>query len=620
MKTNLLRTICLLLALFLCFGLFAACEKEKEEEKKTESVASTTSEKETPPQEELLDSVLVQPDAGAPYTLLTAVQGNSLVIMVPDGNTTALQVAENTNVSQFLTYVVAKDGYAICVWDGAGNQVIDLAAIITDGSRFEVINELNNQVEVTMNIRVVKQEVISSTVEQQETINQYNSQVQQGNSNVVKPPVTSNGGGSSQGGSGSSNGGTSSSGGSGTTTPVVKTTITLGTIWYDQYNGTDGIAKTWQSTLKNMETKQGIKTNFTRLDASSAVDTIVKEVMAGNASADIFDVSLAMCRNIARKKAAANIYDSKTLNKSAFACGATESVTFSGKAYGITFASKSVNPMGVLYNKKLLAKYAPETDIVNLYNQKKWTFDAFRALAKKCTIDTDGNGKSDIYGFTSNTNIIGMAITANAGGIALMKNGKVEATMCNAESVAALEWCKTLYKTDRSWQYRADIQASADCFSGGQAAMFVSYLAYFHTIAPKADFSIGFVLMPIGPAKTDYINSVYDAALYVVPKTKENRLDEIGNWLNGLTAVSSNLLNQQVSKLAQNGLDKTGQDIYKALVNNMSAEFSTGAFTSAVSSQVDSSVTSASKSPTKVMAAIKDQAQKECDDFYGPLY
>ena len=613
MKTNVIRIVCLLLAVFMSVSLFAACGDEGEATKETSSVATSapaasgnsTTGNDSPTfelQEELVEELT---DAD-PYTIVSDATGKEIVILKKENGVVTMTVAEKTTLKAFTECVAAKVNFKIVITDAQGNEITDENAEIANGMIFNVYEDGKEEAVVTLTIAVVSQEVIEETIEKNEEIKQENEEMKEHNETVAP-----------ENGSGSGN---NNDGGSTNTPVAIKSTITLGTIWYDQYNGTDGIAKTWQATLKNMETKQGIKTNFSRLDASSAADTIVKEVMAGKASADIFDVSLAMCRNIARKKAAANIYDSKTLNKSAFACGATESVTFSGKAYGITFATKSVNPMGVLYNKKLLAKYAPETDIVKLYNEKKWTFDAFQALAKKCTIDTDGNGKSDIYGFTSNTNIIGMALTSNAGGTALMKNGKVEATMCNAEGVAALEWCKTLFKTDRSWQYKADIQASADFFSGGQAAMFVSYLAFFNTIAPKADFSIGFVLMPIGPAQTEYINGVYDAALYVVPKTNEKRLNDIGDWLNGISGISNKLLNQQVSKLAKNGLDKTGQDIYKALVNNMTAEFSSGPFTSAVSSQVDSSVTSASKSPTKVMAAIKDQAQKECDDFYGPLY
>lgn len=595
MKSNAARILCLVLALMMSISLFAGCSPEEEPETTTD-VQSTVS---------TMAPVIVDVDKDDPYTIAQTKDGKDIVILTPnpDGSIT-MTVAEKTTLETFLTCVAAKEGYVIKVTDAKGNEVTDTKAVIAKDMIFEVYKDGEDKAEVKLVINVVTQAVIEDTIDTQSNIDSSNAQ-------LPGKPGTSNPGTSKPG---TSNPGTSKP------AAGIKSTITLSTIWFDHYTGSDAIAKAWQSTFSNMETKQGIKTEFLRLDSGSATDTIVKDVMAGKVTADVYDVSLQMCREIARKKASANIYASKTLKKSLYACGATESVTFGGKAYGVTFASKSVNPMGVVYNKDLIKKYAPDTDIVKLYNEKKWTFEAFQNLAKRCTIDTDGNNKTDIYGFTSNTNIIGMALTSNAGGTALMKNGRVEATMCNDAGIAALEWCKQMFKNDRSWLYKADITTCADLFANGEAAMFVSYLSFYNQIAAKANFNMGFVLMPIGPAQTDYINGVYDAALYVVPKTNEKRLDDIGNWLNGIANVSGKLLNEQIKKLAKNGMDATCQKIYKSLVNNMSAEFSTGAFTANISSQVDSSVTAASKSPAKVMAAIKSPAQKECDDFYGPMY
>ncbi|MBR4869072.1 MAG: hypothetical protein IKU10_07935, partial [Clostridia bacterium] len=304
-----------------------------------------------------------------------------------------------------------------------------------------------------------------------------------------------------------------------------------------------------------------------------------------------------------------------------FNCAATESVTFNGRAYGVTWASKSVNPMGVIYNKSLIAKYAKSYDIEDLYDSKKWNFDNFQAIAKACTVDTDGNGKSDIYGFTSNTNVIGMALTSNAGGTALKNGEKVEATMCNEAGIKALEWCKEMFKTDKSWLYKADINQCVTEFTGGKAAMFVSYLQFYPQITAQANFKVGFVLMPKGPAQSNYRNGVYDGAYYIVPKTKAARLDDIGNWLNEIAqGTSTALLNNKVKDLAKNGFDSKSQTIYRWVVTNMTPEFSSGVFTSTISSQVDGSVTSAAKQPAKVMAAIKTQAQKECDDYYADIY
>ena len=601
MKANVVRVVCLLLALMMAVSLFAGCGKEEAETATdVSSVASTATTPSTNSGDNLddvlLDDVIVDIE-GEPYTINQSADGKDIIIPTFGANNeTVLSVAEKTTLAQFLACVMPKEGYTVKVMDAAGAEITDVNTELVAGMVFNVYKDGETTPVKAIAIDVVAQSVIDDTIKDQQEIDDQNDEVK----DMMKDEEED---------------------ANNTTAVPLRFTINLSSIWNSSYTGSDNVAKAWQSTLSNMEKRQGIKTNVTGLDAQSATDTIVKDVMAGKVTADIYDVSLQMCRNIARKKAAANIYDSKTFDKANYQCGATESVTFSGKAYGVTFAQKSVNPMGVIYNKKIIAKYAPETDIVKLYNSKQWTFETFQALAKKCTHDTNGDGKTDIYGFTSNTNIIGMALTSNAGGTALMNSkGRVEATMCNADGVAALEWCKTLFKTERSWLFKADISACADAFAGGQSAMFVSYLAFFNTIAPKADFEMGFVLMPMGPAQKDYINSVYDAQLYVVPKTNEKRLDDIGEWLNGIYKVNGKLLNEQISKLKKNGMDSTCITIYKSLVNNMSAEFSTGAFTSNISSQVDSSVTSASKSPTKVMAAIKDAAQKECDDFYGPLY
>ncbi|MBR4867699.1 MAG: hypothetical protein IKU10_00960 [Clostridia bacterium] len=399
-------------------------------------------------------------------------------------------------------------------------------------------------------------------------------------------------------------------------------TIRLASIWADNYSAANDNGYTYQDTFDAMQ-KKGITTQIASLDANAATDTIVKEVMAGNSGADIYEVSQVMCRNIAKKKASANLYDSTTLNKSLFKCAATESVTFNGKAYGITWPTKGVNPLGVFYNKNMIAKYASEYDILDLYNKKQWSFDTFRAIAKACTVDTDGNGKTDIYGFTSNTNVIGMALTSNAGGQALKVNEKVEATMCSDAGIQALEWCKAMFKTDKSWLYKADINQCVWQFGNGNAAMFASYLVFYPSIAYYAGstFDIGFVLMPMGPAQNTYKTNIFDDSYYVVPKTKTARLDDIGHWLNEMAqGTGTELLNNKTNDLAYAGFDTATQAIYRWCVNNSSPDFSSGVFSSSISSQVDSSVTSAARVPATVIDSIKESAQQECDDYYADIY
>ncbi len=394
--------------------------------------------------------------------------------------------------------------------------------------------------------------------------------------------------------------------------------ITLQTVWGDTYTANTSQGKAWQSQLATVAVSYGIKTRVEPIAAESAADEFVKAVMAGKVMTDVAEVSLAMSRNIAKKKAAANLMDSKTLKKSLCKSGATQSVTFNGQVYGFSSWAKNTNVMGILYNKELIKTYAPNVDIQALYKTKQWNFEAFEALAKRCTVDTDEDGKTDLYGVIANTNLMGMAVSANAGGTALMKNNRVEATFLNDEGIYALEWCKALYKTDKSWRYRADVKACAEEFAQGKAAMFASYVYFAQPVSQTADFEMGFVPMPIGPSQTEYINNVYDAYVYVVPRTNVKRLDQIGFWLNGIadTWPLLNAANRQ--ELASWGIDEDGQEAFVNFQRSSQPEFSTGAFSQTVANLYESLATNV-WSENK-LAILRRVAQQELDEYYGVFY
>ncbi len=583
-----IRLISLLMALLLVGSLFAGCDDE-EAESPTDVVNSVVS---TP------DPVVIVTDDDDPYEIKQDKDGKDLVILVPeDDGSITMEVAEKTTLETFLTCVTAKEGYTIRVLDAEGKEVTDMKTVIATAMKFEVVKDGEDTAAVSLAVRVITQAEISSKIEEQSRVD-----------TIVKPENPG------------SKDDTSKDTSSTSVDNTPKTEVKLLSVWNSSYNDTSNLAKTWQATLKNIEKHKHYKTTVDSLDANSAVDLIVKEVMAGKASADVYEISLAMCRNVAKSKAAANWLDSKTLNFSAVQNGGTQAVTFGKKCYGIALNGTSGVVTGVMYNKDLIKKYAPEYDLQKLYKENKWDFDAFREVAKLCTRDIDGDNKTDIYGVTSNTNIIGIMLTSNAGGTALMKNGRVEATMCNNAGIAALEFCKDLYKTDRSWKYYADIKTAVSAFCTGNYAMLATNLYFYSEVAPNANFKFDYVHAPMGPDYGKYVDAVYDCSLYVVPKTKENRLDELGTWINHISSISGKLLNIESKKMALNGFSQEAIDIMLWCKNNMQADFSTGAFSGTIASQVDSSVTSASKSPSKVMNAIKTAAQKEVDDFYANMY
>ncbi len=590
MKFNITRTICLVLMCVLFLGVFVGCSNNESytptDVESNQSVVSTTA------------PVIVDVDEDAPYTITQDANGNDVVILTPnaDGSIT-MTVAENTTLEAFLGCVVAKEGYSVKISDVNAKEITDKTIVIVKDMIFEIVNNTTSQSEVKFVINVVTQDVIEETVQEQEEIDN---------------PTTSNI---------SSNVNSLPSNAPSASKPSVATqSVKLSSIWSTSYESDDAAGTIWQSTFSALNKNQGIKTEIINLDGATAADAVVKEVMAGKTSVDVYETPAYIARCIARKGCLANLKTCSTLKMSNFDNSGTKSMEFGNNLYGVAIDFKATKMMGILYNKEFIKKHAPTYDIEKLYREKKWDFETFQALAKTCTKDTNGDGKPDIHGLTSNTNVIGMALTANAGGTALMKNGRVEATMCSDAGITALEFMKKLYNTDKSWKFFGSIKDSVNYFANGQSAMFASWMSYYADIVPKANFKVGFVLMPMGPDQKDYISGQYDAQFYIVPKTKKDRLDVIGNWLNGIAGASGKLITNELRNLAINGFDKNTQDIYKWGVSNATPEFSSGLFSKDISSQVDSSVTAASKSPAKVMTAIKSKAQNELDDFFAPLY
>ena len=388
--------------------------------------------------------------------------------------------------------------------------------------------------------------------------------------------------------------------------------IYLQSVWAEEYTTPSSL---YYGKLQQMQAQYGTVTRVEAIDHSTATDTIVKNVLAGTPQADVVEVSLVMARNIYRAGGSLNLMDAP-LRRQLRENGSTKSVTINNHMAGVSL-NTSQNILGVVYNKDLIARYAPDVDIPSLVANKQWNFDTFRSLSASLITDTDGNGKTDIYGFTSNTNVSGMACSANVGGTALLKNGRVEASFCSQAGVDALEWCKAMFKTDKSWLYKADINDCINQFVNGKAGMFLSYARFVPQIAEAADFEIGFAPMPMGPQQSNYINAVYDTRVYVIPKNSAASVNKVCAFLEQMMPLEDEVLANVQQEWTALGLDEQSIQNYKNLAKNSSAEFSSGVFSSAVTSEFDVYL---SGTPTKNWETIRAKAQKEADDYYAPFY
>lgn len=389
--------------------------------------------------------------------------------------------------------------------------------------------------------------------------------------------------------------------------------IVFHSIYKEQYTGNTGLGKLWKDHFGKMAEK-GILTSYANADPDTVVDTITKDVMAGRASADVFEVSLGLSHQLAVKKVLANVLDSKTLNQKAFNNGGTHSNTINGKTYGVAL-SANANVMMILYNKELIQQYAPDVDIAALIAQNKWNYDTFRDLAKKCTVDTDGDGKINIYGVTAGTQLIQGVLFAGAGGYGVEQQGKITSTLAEeGKGYNALEFAKTLFKTDRTWKYFAKEQDQWACFANQNAAILVISSREILAKTKEVPFDYGIAPIPTKDQATA-CNGVMDAQVFVVPKTKEKRLEDIGKWLNGVAKAENSLLVKQTY-----GMHSEAVNTYQRILKNTSAEYSAGAISLEIASRLDAIVTASGGHAKKALAAAHLLIQNQLDEFYAPLY
>ncbi len=390
--------------------------------------------------------------------------------------------------------------------------------------------------------------------------------------------------------------------------------IVFQSIYSEQYTGETGIGKLWKDHFGKME-QQGIFTSYSDLDEDTAIFRISTAVLSGKIVADVYEVSLGMSHQLAVRKVLANLFDSKTLNQKAFNNGGTHSNTINGKTYGVSLRANTEVPM-ILYNKEIIKQYAPDVDIPALIAQNKWNWETFRDLAKKCTVDTDGDGRNNVFGVTSGEQLIDGVAFAQVGGYAVKQNGKITSTLDYPGGVfEAVEFARTLFKIDKTWTYKSEVETMWNVFANQQVGMVLFSAKDVAKYAGKIPFDYGIAPIPTKD-QTATQCGITDAKVFVVLGAKENRLDDIGKWLNGVAKAENVLLANQTY-----GMHGEAVRMYQQLLKNTSAEYSAGAIPSNIASQIHSIATVPHiHSEETVFNSIHSLLQQELDKFYAPLY
>lgn len=171
---------------------------------------------------------------------------------------------------------------------------------------------------------------------------------------------------------------------------------------------------------------------------------------------------------------------------------------------------------GVFWNKDLVMKYLGAGEIDKLYDWQasgEWTWEKFKEFAKKCTIDTDYDSVTDIYGLTAQQSILFEAAMVSNGHLIVSRDdaGKYVNNAESREITSDCEWAYALYSeglirrksNGDNWDY---FQTN---FREQKSVMLVAEEWYSSTVA-SYDFDYGFVCFPKGPNVSYYVTDAHE--------------------------------------------------------------------------------------------------------------
>lgn len=333
--------------------------------------------------------------------------------------------------------------------------------------------------------------------------------------------------------------------------------ITIGT-WYDHYYTSDHTSvddnpdvtdvEAAQMQLDNMraiEEKYNVELRFINLTWDGTIESINTSIMAGQPDCDIYEVDMQFGIPAALNGYAAALED--ILPADADVLSRKEILTPVDVGTDKTYLFKAVTLGGQLggyplgFNMDMINEAGLENP-QDLWDRGEWTWDKFEEYCVALTKDTDGDGATDVYGYSGWwTNALGNLMLSNGTSIA---SGQTE-TLSSSATGEVLDFMNTLYNVDkcaRPWD-ESDWDSNNNCYKDGQTCFFI---APSWTITPEElNFEFGVVPWPVGPSGNKDTNKgvVTSGNAYMIANGVEDAdfvyqvFEDWTNWYQGDTEL-----------------------------------------------------------------------------------
>jgi multiple sugar transport system substrate-binding protein len=249
----------------------------------------------------------------------------------------------------------------------------------------------------------------------------------------------------------------------------------------------------WE-TIPQFEQQFGGKVTLKVVPFDKQRDTLITMVNAGE-QADVVPASDQFFPIYPVKKLVQPIDQYIKLTDPLWNQAVTKAFSFAGKPYA---AGASAVPVVIYYNKDLFEKNGVKTPS-EYYAEGNWTWETFRDVAKQLTMDTDGDGKNDQFGFNWWDGGYAMFVASN-GKTLLSYNddGSITSNLETDNVKEALQFVQDAYLKDKYIDIAQDGDKFVAAFKNGKLAMTGEFgLNGFTTL--KASYNIDYVPIPKGP-------------------------------------------------------------------------------------------------------------------------
>jgi len=252
-------------------------------------------------------------------------------------------------------------------------------------------------------------------------------------------------------------------------------------------------------------------------------------------------------------------------------------------------------------------------------DQGKWTWEAFREIARKTQRDTDGDGKVDQWGWFRGITFLYCLIYSNGGSYTRTVGGREVFAL---DQPASLEACNFYY--DLTMKDGIKAVSSRDRFAAGRVALMVEELGKAEVLA-SSKFDWGVLPIPRGPRMKQYTFPTKRLDVFVLPSTVKDRNKARGlvDLVNALYQMAEPYVNreafikQEIEDLAEDFQNKRSYEYMKQNIFRRTQMLYHALPGRCNPSPFNLVYTQGTKTPAAALAEAKPQFQAMLDDLTG---